>query len=168
MDEGTAITIDNSVTQNDNELTANATGPTISYQWVDCNNANAPIDGETNQMFTATSNGSYAVIITDSNCQGSQISSCYDVTTLGLENFDSPIQLKVFPNPVIDDLNISLGNSFEIINIQVFSMLGQLVKTTKVINSKESRLNLSDLSSGTYIIKIDANGQSESKLILKK
>ena len=165
---GAAIMINSTVTQNSEVLTANATGATISYQWVDCNNGDAPINGETNQEFTATSNGSYAVIITDSNCSNSEKSSCYDVTTLGLEGQDSPLQLKLFPNPVIDDLNISFGKSFNKVNVQVFSMLGQLVKTVNMTNSIESRINISELSTGTYIVKIEADGLYDSKLILKK
>ena len=160
----TAITIDTSVTQNTNELTANEAG--ASYQWVDCNNGNAPIDGETNQTFTATVNGSYAVVITVGNCEAT--SSCTDITTLSADSFDSSLDLKLFPNPVVDALTINLNSSYEKIDIQVYSLLGQLVKTAKMTNGLEYKLNLSDLSAGSYVIKIHADGKTDSSLIIKK
>src|SRR5690606_1382106 len=51
--------IDESVTNSSPTLTSNANGAT--YQWIDCNNGFAPIFGETNQSFTASANGNYAV-----------------------------------------------------------------------------------------------------------
>ena len=52
--------------------------PTITYQWVDCNNGNAPIANATNPTFTPTSTGSYAVVLSEGGC--SDISSCYSFT----------------------------------------------------------------------------------------
>src|SRR5690554_4922439 len=40
------------------------TPPPATYQWIDCNNGNAIITGETGQSYTATENGDYAVIVT--------------------------------------------------------------------------------------------------------
>ena len=164
--QGDILVIDTSVTQNSNVLTANATEANVSYQWVDCNNANAPIDGETNQTFTAIANGSYAVIITVGNCEVT--SSCSDVTTLSADSFDSPLDLELFPNPVVDGLTIKLNSSYRKIDIQVYSLLGQLVKTAKMTNGIEYKLNLSDLSAGSYVIKINADGKTDSSLIVKK
>ncbi len=164
VDQGTAEAVDTTVTQNGEMLTANAAG--LSYQWIDCNNSNAPIDGETNQSFTATNNGSYAVIITAVNCE--ETSSCYDVTTLSVDSKDSLTDLKLFPNPVVDVLTIKLNSSYDTVNVQVYSLLGQLVKTAVITKSKESKLNLSDLQSGTYMIRINADGKTNSSLIVKK
>jgi len=58
--------IDTTLSLNDNTLMANQSGAT--YQWLDCNNNFAEIAGATNQTFTATQNGSYAVEITLNNC----------------------------------------------------------------------------------------------------
>ena len=55
-------TIDNTVTVSGTTLTANQTG--ASYQWVDCDNGNAAISGETNASYTPTVTGNYAVEIT--------------------------------------------------------------------------------------------------------
>src|SRR5690606_13358728 len=48
----TITTVDNSTTLNANTISANQNGAT--YRWLDCNNGNAVISGETAQSFTPT------------------------------------------------------------------------------------------------------------------
>jgi hypothetical protein len=70
--------IDNDVTQTGALLTADMSGAT--YQWLDCDNNYAEIPGETNQWYTASTVGHYAVKITYSNlCETIEIdtSSCH-------------------------------------------------------------------------------------------
>jgi len=56
----TVISNDKTITKTNTTLTSNQL--TGSYQWIDCN-GNQPIPGAVNQSFTATSNGSYAVVL---------------------------------------------------------------------------------------------------------
>src|SRR5690606_3721868 len=91
---GTTITVDQ----------ANAT-----YQWLDCDNGNAPISGETGQSFTATQNGNYAVIVDNGNC--SATSACVTIATVGLdENVGLTKQIEVYPNPTTENLTLNLGS----------------------------------------------------------
>lgn len=57
--------------------------------------------------------------------------------------------LRVFPNPVRDQLTIMSDNNIE--QIRVFNLNGQLVKSM-VVNTKELTINVSDLNAGLYII----------------
>jgi len=76
--------IDNSVTVNGATLMANqAVG---SYQWVDCDNAFAPINGENSQSFTASVTGNYAVEIEDEGCVVT--SACELIDFSGLEELN--------------------------------------------------------------------------------
>ncbi|MFM1930716.1 MAG: hypothetical protein RL226_19, partial [Bacteroidota bacterium] len=76
--------IDNTVTPVDPiTLSANASG--YNYQWVDCDNGNAPISGANSQTFVATANGNYAVIIDNNIC--SVVSACNQITGVGIETF---------------------------------------------------------------------------------
>lgn len=98
----TINSIDVSVTNNDPTLTANAT--VADYLWINCND-NSPINGETNQSFTPTSNGTYAVIVTQNECSDTSI--CYTIVSVGKEELkgDNPI-LTVYPNPSMGSFNI--------------------------------------------------------------
>lgn len=88
------------------------------------------------------------------------------VVTDGLSVANPTInKLTYYPNPVQDILNIS--NNSEIENVQVYNMLGQVV-LNKSINATSSQLDLSNLSSGTYMVKMSINNAIETIKIIKK
>lgn len=61
--------------------------------------------------------------------------------------------LSLYPNPAKDNLNIKNGiNSI----VTLYNMSGDIVKST-VLTSANQQINISDLSSGTYIVKINNN-----------
>ncbi len=63
-------------------LSANASG--LSYQWIDCEENDGAIMGATDQSFTPTTSGSYAVEISDGNCK--VVSDCIDVIVVGVND----------------------------------------------------------------------------------
>jgi len=68
------ITVNTLVTQAGTTLTASAAG--AAYLWLDCNGF-VPISGQTSQSYTASSSGSFAVIVTQNGC--SDTSYCYSI-----------------------------------------------------------------------------------------
>lgn len=74
-------TIDNAVTVTGTTITANQSG--ADYQWLDCDNGLASISGETNQSFTASVTGNYAVEITIEGCVN--LSGCELIDFTGIE-----------------------------------------------------------------------------------
>ena len=63
--------IDISVVQNPFTIVAMESGAT--YQWLDCNNGNAVISGETNQTYIPASSGNYAVVVSKNGCTDTSI-----------------------------------------------------------------------------------------------
>ncbi|MGB1317350.1 MAG: T9SS type A sorting domain-containing protein, partial [Flavobacteriales bacterium] len=142
--------------------TANATG--VTYQWVDCDNGNADITGETGQSFTATANGNYAVVVTDGNC--SETSDCVNVMTVGVE--DNVLEeLSFFPNPVLDVLNVDLSGTEETVSFEIVSISGKVVYN-QTHSSEQVRIDLNDLSAGMYILNVRSEKESLSKRIIKQ
>ncbi len=74
--ELTEVMVDASVNLTNTDLIAIATG--AGYQWVDCNNNNAPINGATNATYTPTVSGRYGVNVTQNGC--TEFSGCYTFT----------------------------------------------------------------------------------------
>ncbi|MDT7827561.1 T9SS type A sorting domain-containing protein [Pricia sp. S334] len=72
----TADALDSTVTLDETTITANLADAT--YQWLDCNDENSPIQGETDQSFEASESGTYAVQIT----KGDQtvVSACTEIS----------------------------------------------------------------------------------------
>ncbi|MBW6498149.1 MAG: T9SS type A sorting domain-containing protein, partial [Bacteroidales bacterium] len=142
------ITVDNSVSVNSLTITANQAG--ASYQWIDCNNNNAPITGETNQSFTATENGSYAVEVTWQSCTA--ISDCIDITTVGVGPDLSQQQLLIYPNPAKNELTIEAAF---IKRVALFNLVGQLAFDQEILREKTVVIDISQLKEGLYIIQVE-------------
>jgi len=67
------------------------------YQWMDCNDRYAEIEGATEREFTPEANGRYAVRLSVGSCV--ELLECVDVTNVGIDLLDRG-HIKVYPNPV--------------------------------------------------------------------
>ena len=71
---------------------------------------------------------------------------------------------KLYPNPAKDFITITSNAQNEIATVQVFDLLGKEVINTKIQNN---RLNVSNLSKGMYILKINSvNGNGITKKVI--
>jgi hypothetical protein len=131
-------------------LTANEAGAT--YQWIDCDNANQPITGETNQSFTATESGNYAVEITVNGC--TDTSACTSLNAVGIENITESNGWNIHPNPNQGVFTVTSNKQLENTLLEVYSPDGRLVYST-IYSGTEMSINLQDQSRGVYILKVD-------------
>ena len=89
----------------------------------------------------------------------------YVSTTLGNEAV-SALQLKIYPNPVQDELTITLQNNAVISAYEIYDITGKRVMGSTQITS--NRIQVSELSKGMYFMKIKAgNLEMVSKFIKK-
>jgi len=86
-------TIDVTVTVNGATIESNEAG--ASYQWLDCNDSLVPILGETNQDFTATITGNYAVEINVFGCVATSGCELIDFTGIDELTFGNKKLLKI-------------------------------------------------------------------------
>jgi hypothetical protein len=159
----TITTIDNATSVTNETITADLSGAT--YQWLDCDNGNAPISGATSQSFTATSNGNYAVEITDNGC--TETSSCVTISSASIANVDVNAQLNVYPNPTNGIVQVTLPETLFGQTILLTNTMGQVLET-KIINSTMLDYNLQNLSNGIYFIQVQTENGLISKKIVKK
>ena len=142
-------TLDMSITDNSPTLTSNAFG--ASYQWLDCNNGNSPILGETNQSFTATVNGSYAVEVTRNGCVDTSL--CFMVNPVGIENKQlNSHNLNIHPNPS-NGVFVVDHNYKAPIQIEVMSITGQIILKSE-LTENSNVINLSNQPAGMYFINV--------------
>lgn len=83
---------------------------------------------------------------------------------LGRDEFEIN-NLKVYPNPVVDILNISYTNT--ITKVELVNLLGQLVDA-KFNNTTESQIDMSRLASGTYLIRITVDDNVKTVKVIKR
>jgi len=158
----TINSVDVSVNHNGIILSANATAD--FYQWVDCNNGNSIINGETNQSFTATQNGSFAVKITQNGC--TDTSACYTVTTVGILENTFSNDIIVYPNPTDGIVKIDLGETLTEFMVSIMDVNGKLVRKTIYKNTKMFELNL-NVQSGIYLLTIYSENKKATIRLIK-
>ncbi len=75
----------------------------------------------------------------------------------------------MYPNPATNVVNLSLQKAGEQVSVQVFNMLGQQVLTQQFSGQSSAyHLNIADLNSGVYFVKIATNNKTlTQKLIVK-
>ena len=73
--------------------------------------------------------------------------------------------LKYYPNPVKNSLNIS--NNFTIEKIEVNSILGQTV-LVKEVNDLQTTIDFSSLTNGVYFITVTSQGENKVIKIIKE
>ncbi len=84
-------------------------------------------------------------------------------TTLGNDTFEFDNYFTIYPNPVAEVLSIKAKQDTQILGLSIYTMLGQLVQT--VVNPT-STLDVADLKTGTYFVKITTdNGVSSSNFV---
>ncbi|MBI2280406.1 MAG: T9SS type A sorting domain-containing protein [Bacteroidetes bacterium] len=135
-----------------------------SYQWVDCDNSNAPISGEINQTFTATINGNYAVEITVGSC--TETSACENITGVGVKETANHV-VSIYPNPTSGMVNINLGSNNSSVNYSITSIEGKVVETGKT-SSNNIVVDLSKEGNGVYFIKINNENTSVVYKLIKQ
>jgi hypothetical protein len=88
----------------------------------------------------------------------------------GQSNTDEVKDITIYPNPTNNELTtvISIDDS-QIAVISIYNLLGELVKNQNLKNGN-TKIDISDLKSGTYLysIKIDGNQVKNDKLIIIK
>jgi PKD repeat protein len=140
--------VDVSLTIGDLTITANAENAT--FQWVDCNNNYAPIDGETNQSFTPTEDGYYAVEVTQDGCNA--LSECVRIMGVGIKEMSQSSEISIFPNPAGEEVNIE-GDL--ITRVTIFNNLGQKKFEKEYLLEKRVKIKTQNLKEGLYIIKVE-------------
>lgn len=123
----------------------------------------------TDGLLQALTNGTVvvkAVANDGSAVEGTLEVSVSNQTTGAINPSKAAYGLSVFPNPVADNINLNFEG--DLVELQIFSLTGQLVKSTNV-HQQGKALNLSGLSKGVYFICITlSDGRKITERIIKK
>ncbi len=144
-------------------ITANNNNGT--YQWLDCDDNNAPIVGATSQTFTATEDGNYAVSITENGCTNT--SACVAVTIIGIDESNNALQANVYPNPSQGQVEITLGKTTTDVELVLTDVQGKVVFKRNYPSLFKTNIELPD-AKGVYFLKINAQGSTETIRLVRE
>lgn len=92
-----------------------------------------------------------------------EVSNLYNNNTLSSSDFSqNNLEVKLYPNPVRDILNIDIENDIQ--SIEIYNIQGQ-----KVLSSNQKQINVSDLATGMYMVRIQDvdNSIATKKIVIK-
>jgi len=131
-------------------------------QWY---NQNGLINGATNQDYTVTANGDYFVIVTINGCN-SEPSNTLNVISIGIEFTSDNKSIKVYPNPVSDELIIEMEGSTHKTDFEILNSIGKIVLKGSL--TEKTVVQTTIFPPGVYLIKIENGNTFEFKKIVKE
>jgi hypothetical protein len=121
------------------------------YQWIDCENNNLPIVGATSNIFTLVTSGKYAVIV-DNVCKDTSACLTVELTTTAITEQLSANSVRLYPNPVDNELNVITTDGVIITSVIIHNSVGQEIQ-----KSFSEKTNVSTLAPGIYYITVETN-----------
>jgi hypothetical protein len=147
------------VSTNSTGATIIATSSTAAYQWLDCNSGYSIIAGENNQSYTATSNGSYAVEITENGCVDT--SACVMISSVGIASSEMN-SVSIYPNPAIDQMTIAVAGASSSLEISIVDIQGKAVLSISENNLSgdfKKQISTEGIAKGMYYINVKSADQ---------
>ncbi len=118
----------------------------------------------TNQTCVAFSNGDYHATVTVNGCT-SLPSNILHITHVGIDENNNNTSIKVYPNPVSNELIIENTGSNDKLYYEILNSIGQVVYSGNVIG--KTTIETTNLSSGVYLLKLDNGKTINFKKIVK-
>jgi len=147
------------ITANGSILTTTSSG---SLQWYE---NNSPAAGATSQTYEINllEYGIYAVETTVNGCTARSADFIYIIT----ENESSPdLDLKVYPNPVHEELSILLPSTSGSVDFKFMDMTGRTIKNISG-GGAEHHISMREFDEGPYLLLIQTPGQKQVRKIIK-
>jgi len=144
-----------------NTLTAALSGAT--YQWINCDD-NTAIAGETNQTFTPSVAGNYAVVIEENGCVDT--TNCvYFSTSVGIDEADNA-KVVIYPNPTSGMLYVNLNNE-QFDNVQILSLDGSILNSVSVKGKAQFEIDM-NFNKGIYVLVFNGtNAKHIERIVIK-
>ena len=153
-----------------------------SYVWTFSTNCAYVSSGGGTSAFLYGSNncpfgGGGLLCVSAKNSSGTSAPTCL---TIGIQSCGGNNQYRlaedlsnegpsVFPNPAINDVQISFSNQEEEVLIDIFDLSGKRIKTVQQKNTAQFSLDVSEFTSGMYILQIKtATENFTERIVIKK
>jgi hypothetical protein len=143
------------------ELTITANNSNASYVWLDCDDNYSVLPGETNQSYTASANGNYAVQLTENGCVDT--SACVAITTVGIIETTFSDEFILYPNPTNGAFSIQFGSPQTNVELKIMDLSGKVIENKTFDIALLIELDLDELQ-GIYLIEV-SNSKGERSVI---
>lgn len=148
------------VDNGDGSLSADLTG--VTYQWYDCA-GNQQITGENMVSYSPTSNGDYAVIVSDGLC--ADTSDCFLISDLHVSNLNLT-NMEAYPNPFTDMIFVHFDQSVSG-TVLVQDLKGSVIYQGQIQNKSNVTVDL-NVPAGVYLLSVRSNDFNKTIRVIKE
>ena len=145
-----------------NYLTVDSTGTNITYQWLDCGNGNSVIPSADSAVFTPTTDGSYAVYVTQNGCKVT--SGCFAFVANGISGKMNDSGFSIYPNPFTSSTTITFNAEQKHTVVIITNVVGKEIKSIHLNGERKLIIEKGDMEAGVYFIEV----QSEQGIVNRK
>lgn len=84
-------------------------------------------------------------------------------TPLGIDGNTSEAEVNIYPNPASDFVTVTIPDAEQLVSLDLFAINGSLVKS-----AKGNQMSVSELATGTYVLRVTTNNKVRSYPIIVK
>jgi uncharacterized protein (DUF1501 family) len=140
---------------------------TVLQDWFGTSNQTLDLTFYNYTNNTGFSNNKIANLIKDQNVINT---SCYADKILSLDEFQNTHEVIVYPNPASELITINSSNNNDIYSVSIYSVDAKFTgKYKNPLMSSQFSINIENLSTGFYTLKIEtSNGNFSKKVIVRR
>ena len=153
--------VETGVNQTGSQLNAVAIG--AQYQWLDCLDNFATINGATSNSFAPPADGEYAVEVTENGCIDT--SDCLVFSTVSMSSVEMQ-DILCYPNPTTGEITVQFGAYQSAAKIEVLSILGELIAEYHVADTDQFMLSIQG-EPAVYMLRVTVNQEEKLFRVVK-
>ena len=86
---------------------------------------------------------------------------------VGIDNLTLTNSISLMPNPADNYIELNINSNVEVKEAVVFNAFGQMIQTIQ-LNNNHARIDLSEMASGMYFVRVNGEGVSATKKFIKR
>jgi len=119
-----------------------------------------------------TEEGNYQVIVSNGYCESAISDEYYfESTQSGINTYFEGKAIRIYPNPVDENLILQINNRFASLNIEITDVTGKVIYSDELKNVTSSFryvVPFSDFSKGIYFLRMSNNADRITRRIIKR
>ncbi len=146
-----------------------SSGNGYTYQWLKNGNN---ISGATNISYTATTAGTYKVVVTKTNgCSKTSNGKVVTINCKTGEEYSNSLNMGVYPNPTQNHLTVTFESEYAYSLLKVLDVTGKVISQLELKGEEggfEDELDVSFLSPGVYMLQVTSGDRQSNIRFIKQ